>query len=50
VFAKNLLFYETILILVGEELPLPFYNNVSKIINPNPVGADSFIRPLYEEK
>jgi len=41
-FAKDLLFYETILGFVGGDvLDAPFYNDISKIINFKFVGADS---------
>ena len=44
-FAEDLLFYETILIMVGDgALDVPFYNDISKIINFKFVGADSFVR------
>ena len=42
-FAEDLLFYETILIMVGDgALDVPFYNDISKIINFKFVGAFSY--------
>jgi len=50
VFAKDLLFCETILILVGDGAhDAPPYKRFLRITNPNPVGVDSFVRPLNKK-